>query len=134
MTKDLSLFDTLRDLEVLLLAPEVRRQAEQLELLLHPGFREFGRSGAHYARQGIVLSLSHASVQPDIWSQDFSMELLSEGVALLTYKSAHQDASGQLERHTLRSSIWQHTAVGWQMRFHQGTPCAPFAKADPLSK
>jgi hypothetical protein len=61
-------------------------------------------------------------VLPDVHSSDFDLVVLGEGVALLTYLSAHMNVSGNLHRHTLRSSIWVRTAAGWQIRFHQGTP------------
>jgi hypothetical protein len=35
---------------------------------------------------------------------------------------------GALERHTLRTSLWQSTGQGWQLRFHQGSPVAAFEK------
>jgi hypothetical protein len=31
-------------------------------------------------------------------------------------------ADGSRHRHTLRSSLWQRSSRGWQLRFHQGTP------------
>ena len=53
---------------------------------------------------------------------------MAEGVALLTYKSAHVGRDGALERHALRSSLWQQTPQGWQMLFHQGTPIQAFVQ------
>jgi hypothetical protein len=53
---------------------------------------------------------------------------LDENFALLTYKSAHVDANGELSRHTLRSSLWQKMESRWQMRFHQATPTDAFLK------
>jgi hypothetical protein len=50
-------------------------------------------------------------------------ELGSE-IALLTYRSAHLLPDGSLTDHTLRSSLWSCSEVGWQLRFHQGTPAA----------
>jgi len=44
------------------------------------------------------------------------------------YTKANVLPDGAHERHTLRTSIWQWTEQGWQMRFHQGTPtqfCSP---------
>ncbi|OYT91514.1 MAG: DUF4440 domain-containing protein [Burkholderiales bacterium PBB3] len=106
-----------------------------LEALLHPSFREFGRSGAHYTRQEIVDSVSTQDVTAVIWSQDFAVEALAENLALLTYRSARVNEQGQLERHTNRASLWQRTDGGWKMRFHQGTATSGFEKqADSLSK
>jgi hypothetical protein len=59
-------------------------------------------------------------------SQDFEHEQLAAGLALLTYRSAHVKAGGAIERHTLRASLWELTEIGWQLRFHQGTPTEAF--------
>jgi hypothetical protein len=75
-----------------------------------------------------LTEFSQASSPGVIWSQDYVLVKLDENFALLTYKSAHVDANGQLSRHTLRSSLWQKMQNGWQMRFHQGTPTDAFPK------
>lgn len=93
-----------------------------MELLLHPDFLECGRSGTRYTRDDILKELSAESILPVVHAQDFDLVILAENVALLTYLSAHVDAEGNLGRHALRSSLWVRTDVGWQMRFHQGTP------------
>jgi hypothetical protein len=96
--------------------------------LIHPEFREFGRSGAQYTREEILAHVSQVSVQPVIWSQEFEAQLLGAGLALLTYRSAHVAENGELGRHTNRSSLWQQVEGHWKMRFHQGTPTSGFAK------
>jgi hypothetical protein len=122
------LLETLRALEVALHQPSVRRDRGRLERLLHPDFREFGRSGRAYDRAEL-LELLPQERQPDqVWSQDFALQPLAAGSALLTYRSARIAADGTLERHTNRSSVWQLTSEGWRMLFHQGTPTAPFEK------
>jgi hypothetical protein len=93
-----------------------------METLLHPDFVEFGRSGTRYTRADILKEFGPNSVLPAIQSCDFDLVVLAQGIALLTYLSAHVDAGGDLHRHTLRSSLWVCTEVGWQIRFHQGTP------------
>ena len=122
------LLQHLRELEVALHHPEVRRDAIRLEELLHDSFSEFGRSGRSYSRADILELLSHEVPQGTIWSQDFTVAEVAESIALLTYKSGYIDANGELAHHTLRSSLWQRTSRGWQMRFHQGTPTDAFAK------
>ncbi len=101
---------------------ETRRNRKRMEALLHPDFVEFGRSGARYSRTDVLEEFGPDSTLPTIHSEHFQMVLLAEGVALLTYVSAHLDAHGNAHRHTLRSSLWVLTEAGWQMRFHQGTP------------
>ncbi len=122
----LPLLETLKALELSLHDPEVRRSEAQLGALLHPAFREFGRSGAEYRREAIIAQLLDQGGQPNIWAQDFALEVLSEDLALLIYRSAQVGEDGSLHRHTNRSSLWQCTARGWQMRFHQGTPTPAF--------
>ena len=119
----------LRALEVALHTPEVRSDRHRLGPLLHPDFREIGRSGAQYARADVLAEFAEAPPTYRVWSQDFAVELLSEHIALLTYRTAHIGEGERLERHTMRTSLWQLTESGWQMRFHQGTPCDAFARA-----
>lgn len=117
-----NLLETLTALEISLHDPHVRSDAAQLGALLHPEFKEFGRSGASYTHAEIVSRLPASEAQPTIHAQDFAVDELSSELALLTYRSAHIDETGGLHRHTHRSSLWQLTDRGWQMRFHQGTP------------
>jgi hypothetical protein len=123
------LLQHLRDLEVALHQSDVRRDPARVDELLHELFTEFGRSGRIYSRADILEFLRVEVPAGPVWSQDFTVAEISEGTALLTYKSASIDADGELVRHTLRSSLWQRTARGWQMRFHQGTPTDAFAKS-----
>jgi hypothetical protein len=126
---DPTLLETLRALEVALHQPSVRRDRRQLERLLHPNFREFGRSGRTYDRAEMLELLPGSPQEPQpakIWSQDFALQLLAEGSVLLTYRSASVTADGTLERYANRSSVWQLTSEGWRMIFHQGTATARF--------
>jgi hypothetical protein len=121
------LLETLRQLEVAMHQREAR--VDTAEQLLHPRFREIGRSGRMYTKAEIIASFANESQTQLVWSQDFQVEPLSDGLSLLTYKSAHINGEGELERHAYRSSIWRFTASGWQMLFHQGTPTDAFPKS-----
>lgn len=118
-------------LERLLHGLEVRKNRVMLEELLHPCFKEFGRSGLVYSRSTVIDALLAADEHPDVWSQDFEIAVMDERAVLLTYRSAHIDRSGELTRHTNRSSVWRYLEDRWQMWFHQGTPTEGFAKTDP---
>lgn len=118
----LSLLATLRELECELHQPECRRNRAPLAQLLAPDFREFGRSGATYTRDDELMALPSEPELPQIHVQDFVVNKLSDSIALLTYRSAHVSPTGELFRHTNRSSIWRLESSGWQMVFHQGTP------------
>lgn len=118
------LIHQLRRLEEELHLPETRRNVTRLRMLLHPDFEEFGRSGRRYSRDEVLLELpdgDHGVIRVD----EFQVSLIADGVALLTYRSAHVDARGVRSCVTLRSSLWIETATSWQMRFHQGTPSEP---------
>ena len=124
-----TLLEELRNLETELHTMETRRNTQRMEVLLHPDFVEFGRSGRRYTRADILNEFWPASVrgvEPSenfaVRSENFALAVLAEGIALLTYVSAHEDPDGKRSRHTLRSSVWVWTETGWQMRFHQGTP------------
>jgi hypothetical protein len=124
--ENLSLLATLRELECELHQPECRRNRERLAQLLAPDFKEFGRSGATYTLDDELMSLPNDPELPQIHAQDFVVKKLSDSIALLTYREAHKNSSGELFRHTNRSSIWRLASSGWQMVFHQGTPTDPF--------
>jgi len=119
-----ALLEELRNLEMEMHLDATRRSRERMLALLHPGFVEFGRSGRRYSLDEILEEIASNSGNefPVIQSSGFELVLLAEGVALLTYVSAHEDANGNTHRHSLRSSIWVRTDQGWQVRFHQGTP------------
>ncbi|MGG6241237.1 DUF4440 domain-containing protein [Nodosilinea sp. AN01ver1] len=123
---NMSLLSTLRKLECELHQPKCRGDRERLAQLLASGFREFGRSGASYTRDDTLAMLPLKIEAPQIHAQDFAVHELADSIVLLTYRSAHIDSSGELFRHTNRSSIWRLSSAGWQMVFHQGTPTAPF--------
>jgi len=118
------LLEELRGLETEMHLGPTRRNRERMLALLHPDFVEFGRSGRRYSLEEILTELTGDSgiAFPVIRSWGFELAALAEGVALLTYVSAHEHADGKLHRHSLRSSVWVRTDSGWQVRFHQGTP------------
>jgi hypothetical protein len=129
-----SMLDLLRTLECELHEPIARSNRQRLIELLHPEFREFGRSGAAYTLADILERLP-AEVEPvRVHAQDFVAQPLSPSLVLLTYRSAHIDASGALERHTNRSSVWRLEPAGWQMVFHQGTATAAFLRSAPAAQ
>ena len=125
---EIQLLTELKELEVELHQSEIRTDTNRLDVLLHESFCEIGRSGRLYQRNDIVGEMRTESSPPLVWSQDFAVEEVAEGIALLTYRSAHMGENGMLHRHSLRSSLWQRTDLGWQMRFHQGTPTDEFSR------
>jgi hypothetical protein len=119
-----SLLEVLRSLEVELHHPGVRCNPERLEQLLSSDFYEVGRSGRQYSRSSVIEFLLSETSPPNVQSDDFNAVKLADGVALLTYRSAHVETDGQLRNYTLRASIWVNLDNRWQVRYHQGTPAA----------
>lgn len=113
--------DELETLERELHTAGTRRSATRLKELLHPEFREIGRSGREYLRATILERLAEGE-PPKVHAEQFRRVDLEPRVALITYKSAHIAEDGGLCRHSLRSSIWILGEEGWRMVFHQGTP------------
>jgi len=122
------LLTMLRELEVSLQQPEVRRDLQRLGALLHEEYLEFGRSGRLYGKADVLAAISDVRTFPCLWSQDFTLRRLANDVALLTYRSACLGEAGTLKDPTLRASIWQRSPYGWQISFHQGTPTSIFAQ------
>jgi hypothetical protein len=110
----------LRSCEEALLDPAVRRDPVQVDALLDGDFLEFGSSGRVWTREQIVeLLATEIYTPPSV--EDFQCALLSESVALVTYRAVRIDISSDLISAALRSSIWTDVSGRWRMRFHQGT-------------
>jgi hypothetical protein len=126
--QDDPLLRVLRALEVEMHQPQVRADRARMEQLLHPDFLEIGRSGTIYTRADVLNEFAQQPPAYNVWSQDFAVTRIAPKLAMLLYRSAHIDDAESLDRHTMRSSIWESTEQGWQVRFHQGTPCEGFSK------
>jgi hypothetical protein len=122
------LLEHLRGLELTVQRLDVRRDRARLDELLHESFVEFGRSGRRYNKADTLEQLPQNPAPEAMWSQDFELIEIAGDAALLIYRSANIDADGRLFRHSNRSSLWQRTERGWQMRFHQGTATEAFVK------
>ncbi len=127
-TSEMALLPLLQGLEEEIHASVVHVNATRLDALLHEDFLEFGRSGKTYTKQDIMVQLSGSESHLPLLANHFELRRLSEHIALLTYRSANQLTDGTLDRFTLRTSVWEESTLGWQMRFHQGTPTAPFER------
>ncbi len=112
--------EILRELEASLLKNEVRKNASRVSELLADEFREFGRSGTVYTKAN-MLNVLQEEEEVRVAIQQFSCQLVNEGVALVTYRSERQEPDGETTE-ALRSSLWVWRGERWQMVFHQGTP------------
>jgi hypothetical protein len=111
--------EEIRELEMRLLDPAVRRSPERLEDLLADEFVELGSSGRTYDKRGIIASLAQES-PVEVSIRDFRVCELGPAVALATYRARAERAGEVLFSH--RSSIWVRRRGRWRIRFHQGTP------------
>jgi hypothetical protein len=102
-----------RQLEERLLLPEVRSSGDELSRLPTDNFIELGSSGAIYTKQQIIDSLAQEKTM-ERSTADFSIQVLAEGVVLLTYHSTCCDSGTGQEWHSLRSSIWKRNDTRWQ--------------------
>lgn len=106
----------LRELEELLLEPNVRKSNRLVELLADD-FIEFGSSGRVYTKTDLVAVLA-AEAPVAQTTSDFKVTPLAPDVALLTYRIRRHS---QPVVDTLRSSVWKRMNGRWQMVFHQAT-------------
>lgn len=91
-----------------------------MQRTLAADFFEFGRSGRMHTREA-VLKAPHDAIGAVLPLRELRIRLIDESTAQITYISETESAEGGrlLAR---RSSIWSKTSLGWQLRFHQGTP------------
>ena len=119
MTGSTGISETLRKLEEQLQTSSVRANATAVASMLTEEFREFGSSGHIFSKIETIHALRAESVM-QITMRDFQAVLLSEEIALVTYRAIREQA-GSLAVESLRSSLWIFREGRWQMYFHQGT-------------
>ncbi len=112
--------ERLVELEWSLWSSGPRSDVGYLDRVLAEDFLEFGRSGRTYDRASIMAD---TPVEIDADLDDLSVRLLSQDVALVTYRSIlrHRTAA-QVSN---RASVWRHDGDRWRLEFHQGTPTTP---------
>ena len=107
---------------------EIRHNSMEVKRLLHPQFKEVGRSGITYDFTTTAqLMAKEQPAKGHLHAQEFECITLQPSVQLLLYKSAWIDDAGNASAFAKRSSTWIFTGLGWQMIYHQGTPCEAFA-------
>ncbi len=99
--------------------PEFGTARSDFEKATVADFWEVGASGRRYSRKYVLdlLEERYSVAHADIWeAKNFHCRRLGSDTFLLTY-TLIQDH----QRVTRRSTIWQSTADGWKIVFHQGT-------------
>ncbi|MEJ2765268.1 DUF4440 domain-containing protein [Photobacterium sp. MCCC 1A19761] len=119
--------DLLIEQEIALHQFDIRQNMAEVTRLIHPDFREVGRSGTSFDFTAMLdMMASEQAPNGYVHSQDFETMKLEERVFLLLYKSAWIDDAGNARHFAKRSSIWSFDGEKWQLKYHQGTPCAEF--------
>lgn len=119
--------EVLIEQEIALHQHEIRQNIDDVARLLHSTFKEVGRSGLSFDYCSILdMMQGEEPSNGYIHSQEFECIVLEPSVQLLLYKSAWVSETGEVSAFSKRSSIWVFTGQGWQMKYHQGTPCAEF--------
>ena len=99
--------------------PELGASRAGFEAMMADDFWETGASGRRYSREFVLDELMRRSSAPqkDEWeASDFFCRKLAADMYLLTYTLLQHG-----ERLTRRATIWQNTAQGWKIVYHQGT-------------
>lgn len=115
------LAELIKNLEIELLQPDVRKNTDRINELLADDFIEFGASGNKYTKNDILEHLPKlAKAKYTIY--DFSAVQISPDTILATYRVEKEIVASKEKSFSLRSSLWQNRNGSWQMFFHQGTP------------
>jgi len=99
--------------------PEFGTTRADFEHMTVDDFWETGASGRRYSREFVLEELERRFSAPheDVWeAKEFQCRELGPDVYLLTYTLLQHQ-----KRLTRRATIWQKTADGWKIVYHQGT-------------
>lgn len=108
--------------------PEHGTTRADFERMTDENFWETGASGRRYSRAAVLDELERRyggagrrqdAIQDDWKASEFFCRRLAREVFLLTYTLVQKPAGG--ERRTRRATIWERTADGWKILYHQGT-------------
>ena len=110
--------EIVKEQELLLLKPEIRKSAADLDRLLADDFLEFGSSGNIYNKKDTLEMLPGLGTIYE--ASDLKAKILSEDIIQTTFRTTQTKTNGQTSM-SLRSSIWKKIDGSWQMIFHQGT-------------
>ena len=114
-----AILDELRSREPIFHTPRFGQSLEDFQRSTAPDFWEVGASGRRYSRDFILgMRAKDELVDADAagWkASGFGLRQLGPNCFLLTYTL---DQAGRLTR---RATIWEQTAAGWRILYHQGT-------------
>ena len=99
--------------------PEFGTTRADFERMTAEDFWETGASGRRYSRAFVLDELERRFAAPhaDVWeTSGFECRRLAKNIYLLTYTLLQDHV-----RLTRRATLWQKTAGGWKILYHQGT-------------
>lgn len=111
----------IKEFELELLSPEVRRSPKRLHELLADDFFEFTQSGTAHTK-GDILNILPKCPEEKFVMRDYHEKLLSVDLVLVHYIVDREILETNEKHCTLCSSIWQNRNKNWQVIFFQGTP------------
>jgi hypothetical protein len=115
----LPVFEELRAREPIFHSLEFGSTHEDFARSTAPEYWEVGASGRRYSREFILANtekIQSVNAAAAGWQcSEFGLCRLGTDVYLLTYTLRQND------RLTRRSTLWQSTAEGWRILYHQGT-------------
>jgi len=114
-----AVLEELRRREPIFHTPEFGTTLADFEKATAPEYWEVGASGQRYSREFILRTVDPISLRDAAsagWqSYDHGLRRLGPDTYLFAYTLR------QAERLTRRATIWQTTAKGWRILYHQGT-------------
>ena len=114
-----AVLEELRRREPIFHSVEFGSSTADFERSLAAGYWEVGASGRRYSREFILRELyveAPATAEALGWkSWDHALRRLGAETYLMTYTLL------QGERLTRRATVWESTAAGWRVLYHQGT-------------
>ena len=115
-------------LELELLQPAVRADAQRLDALLADEFLEVAATGRSFGKSEVMHRLpTEAGIA--FAAEDMRVQMLAPEVALVTYVA--QRTVGESTSVSKRCSLWVSTGSRWQLRYHQGTPSEALLQGRP---
>lgn len=113
-------FKKVKELELELLNPSIRKNKKRLSELLSDDFIEFASAGFITDKKDVLNRLpKQESIEWKV--SNLKLKELSNDIILVTYKVKKNNLKDGNITLSLRSSIWKNIKNNWQMVFHQGT-------------
>jgi hypothetical protein len=111
-------FAKLQKLEESMWRSDTRFDPAYMDRILSADFFEVGRSGRIYNRAEILATPAY-DLNAMLPLKEFRVHYINNDIVLVLYKSEALHNGTEM---AVRSSIWERTIGGWQLKFHQGTP------------